>query len=248
MDVEPGRDVVHEAIVAVRDAVEGSRLQVEDSILNQPQHADLVGDAGQVCREDHLRQQPGPAPIAVMVDEVAGGHIRRADPREVTQDRERGPGPRMQEEPRQPPGAPSEVEHAAAGERVFAHGKPRGADLRPRLGVGRVYEFRAALHRMTTEVTDGVDPPADTVAPLDHRHREPLPHELPRRRQARHSGADHQHVAQGFPPKTSPFGAGHGFCPRNFMSAFREPDTEGAAYQCVQPRKFVALERSAGRS
>ena len=219
-DVEPARDVVHQAIVAVRDAMEGSRLQVEDAILEQPQHANLVGDAGEVRREDHLRQQPGPAAVAVMVDEVARGHVRRAGAREVTEDRERGPGAGVQEEPRQPAGPPPEVEHAAEGERAFAHREPRGADLRPGLGVGRVYEFRAALHRMAAEVADRVHPSTRPVARLDHRHREPLPRELARRGQARHSSADHHHVVQGLPPTTSPRGAGHAFCPWSFIPAF----------------------------
>ena len=58
-NVEPAREVVDQEIVTVRDAMEGSRVEVEDPILEQPQHANLVDEAGQVRREDHLREQPG---------------------------------------------------------------------------------------------------------------------------------------------------------------------------------------------
>ncbi len=212
-DVEPARDVVDEAIVAVRDAMEGSRVQVEDPILEQPQHANLLGDAGEVRREDHLRQQPGPTAVAVMVDEVARGHVRRAGACEVTEDRERRPGAGVQEEPRQHAGATPEVEQAAAGERASAHGQPRVADLRPGLGVGGVDELRARPPPDGHRSRGPCAPVHLPVARLDHRHRKPLPRELTRRGQAGDSSANHEHVVRGLSPTIPSRHAGHAFCP-----------------------------------
>ena len=100
----------------------------------------------------------------------------------------------MEEGQRQPAGRTAELEHGVSNERAGSGLKPGGSHFRPGGGTHTVDKLGAGLHRICTEVADRAQAPADPVAGFDDDHRKAGPYELPRGGDARHAGADHQHI------------------------------------------------------
>ena len=100
----------------------------------------------------------------------------------------------MEEGQRQPASSATEAEHGVADEGTRSGSEVGVLYLRPGGGTHTVDKLGAGLHRICTEVADRAQAPADPVAGFDDDHRKAGPYELPRGGDARHAGADHQHI------------------------------------------------------